>query len=140
TQHVVFCSVTRRFARPVKASGQFRRPHGTITSPPCRRLRQIRCPAGSPPLCPARPADTTSLLGTGMIAGLLECVRRIEPAVRIRVNQKGQRVAGVGAWHVRHEASVLIASITRRRARARRDITVPTGTAVTSAISRYSSP
>jgi hypothetical protein len=105
------------------------------------RRRRARKPLAQNP---AQGVGVSELRGQQRIGGNLpadrECVRRIKLAVRIRVNQKRPRFAGIGAGHARHELSVLIASIMRRRARARRDITVPTGTAVTSAISRYSSP
>ena len=64
---------------------------------------------------------------------------RIELAIQIRMDQLRVVIGDAGAV-VGHASFVLRAPMMRRRARARRDITVPTGSVVTSAISRYSSP
>ncbi len=63
----------------------------------------------------------------------LERMRRIELSIEIAVHE--QAVVGVGRGR-NHGSSVLSVVIRRRRARASRDMTVPIGTPVTSAISR----
>src|SRR5262245_33184137 len=67
-------------------------------------------------------------------------VGRIELTVHIGMNEQGSVIGGSRHTQVRHQWSVLIASIKRRLVRANRDITVPMGMPMTSAISRYSSP
>ena len=61
----------------------------------------------------------------------LERVRGVELAVDIGVNEQARVFVCCG-----HGLSVPMLAISRRRARASRDITVPIGTLVTSAISR----
>src|SRR5262249_54127885 len=69
----------------------------------------------------------------GELALDLERVGRVELAVEVGVNEQ----ARIRRCHAPPPgASVPIRSISRRRARASRDITVPMGTLVTSAISR----
>src|SRR5262245_43100920 len=67
-------------------------------------------------------------------------VGRIELTVHIGMNEQGSVIRGLRHTQVRHQWSVLIVSIKRRLVRANRDITVPMGMPMTSAISRYSSP
>src|SRR5712691_12658710 len=69
----------------------------------------------------------------GKLALDLERVRRVELAIHIGVNEQ----ARIRRCHVAPPGlSVPMRSISRRRARASRDITVPMGTLVTSELSR----
>jgi len=69
--------------------------------------------------------------GGGKLPLELEPVRRVELAVDIGMNQQARVLFGCA-----HGLSVPMLAISRPRARANRDITVPIGTLVTSAISR----
>src|SRR5262245_38003750 len=86
----------------------------------------------------------SQLSGQYRISGDLSADRqrigRIELTVHIGMNEQGSVIRGSRHTQVRHAWSVLIASIKRRLVRANRDITVPMGMPMTSAISRYSSP
>ena len=76
---------------------------------------------------PREPAPASLRKRVEMIGG----VRRVELAVAIGVHEQDRIVR-----HVRHADSFPSCAISRRRARASRDITVPIGTPVTSAMLR----